>query len=199
MKPNTLYIYTISAFALLSSDFGGYFSDSDSDGENFRIAGLDDNFTDNEMKAFNKGLDNSLDVINEAHKLALKRKEPELRRLIESKPKPEKLSAEKWEEIKQKMISNISAKLFKEISYKHFKGYGNFITDAGSMKNDTMTNYAGADMFEIPDSYYESKTKTESESANQVANELADKIVSEKTIAEEIANITATGDAGAKA
>lgn len=185
MKLNTLYIYTISAFALLSSAFG-YFSDSDSDGDNLRIAAFDENLTDKEMKEFNRGLDNSLDVINEAHKLALKRKEPELRRMIESKPKPEKLSAEKWEEIKQKMISNISAKLLKEISYKHFKGYGNFVTDAGSMKNDTMTSYGGADMFEVPDSYYEARKKAESDSAIQVADEIAETLVSKETVENEL-------------
>lgn len=147
MNSKTLYMLFTLFGATLASDF-----DSDSDGIRVTLMGdLDGNQTDKEMRDFNKGLDNAVDVVNERYKQALKTEAPRLIAEIDAKPKPSKLTDAKWAEIKEQMKAKVNEKLYRKISYDLFKDYGNFVTRKGSEENDTMFQFGGKNIFDHPD------------------------------------------------
>lgn len=151
MNPNILYLYILSTFAIFSNVFG-YFSDSDSDGDGFRIRLGEGNETDDEMRAFNKRLDNAVDVINETFKLKVEPTIPGLIKEIENSPKPAKLTADQWEQIKQEKIAKLRDRLYQKFSAKYFRDYGNFVTNfANKNSEDYMTNYGGKSIFDLSD------------------------------------------------
>lgn len=121
-------------------------SDSDSDGflakEGFE--------TEARMKEFNKSLDNAVDVVNKLYKEASKNV-GKIKAEIDVKPKPSHLTDAKWAEIKENMKAKVEERLYKKISFKVFKDYGNFVTNKGSEDNDTMFNFGGKNIFDHPD------------------------------------------------
>jgi hypothetical protein len=183
MNPNTLYLFTLFAFALLGTAFGYYFDDSDDDDDGFRIRlSNEDNETDNEMMEFNKRLDNAVDVINKEFNEKILPQIPVFRKAIKDAKKPEKISDQKWEEIKEKKLAKLRERLYNKLSAAHFRNYGNFITKAGNEDNDSMTQYGGKDIFEIPDEWYESKKATPTPTVEDLKKDILDDLVEEASV-----------------
>lgn len=163
MKTSILCLLSVIIITAFSGTLAWY-SDSDSE---IPIHDPADGFeTDRNMREFNKKLDSAVEVVNELYKLALEKATPVIKSRVEklkTMKKPKKYTEEEWENFKNGYEQMLKDRLYRKISTKHFRDYGNFVTDLGSQNNDTMFKYGkdGKELFEYHEEWKEELEKNE--------------------------------------
>ena len=166
MNSNIFYLFFLSAFALLNNFFVQSFGLSDSDSDGFRLKLNEfDSKTDDEMDAFNRRLDDAVEVLNKKFEAEIVPQIPSLTEAIETAEKPKKLSEEKWNEIKEEKIKKLRERLYNKFSANYFRDYANFVTTEANEKiEDSMTKFGKKSIFDL--------SEESSKLAHDVANDL---------------------------